>query len=372
MDDSYLIDAGTGEQRFRIEKLLASGRSYEIVLAADTHDDDRLVCAKAVSYDRDRLDEADYVEGRREALEAEVDALASLDSPLLPEVVCLFRASSPEAGFEDEPVLVYDYVEGDTLYERIQRDSPEGAEPDWALGILRDLVQFLLTVHNAGYVFRDLDPRHVIIDDSGDVAGVVGFGNLAARGERPNEARPGYDDAPYVAPEARSERSGKMLKPTADAYALGALMSFVLTGEEPRTVVENPLNWPAYDRLSNLEPPGLALLVARLIQPHFKKRIGRMERLEPFVQEDGLPTTQTKGFGMLLLPAPFSGVEDPENNRALKSKLSSGPLISTDSAHPAAPEMTVEEPDGMPITWMVAALGLAVVTVLVLTMTGVL
>jgi serine/threonine protein kinase len=372
-DDNYLVDAQSGEQRFRLRRMLATGRSYQIVLAEDTASNGRLVCAKADLYDADRLDDRDYVAGRHEALESEWQFLQHLDSDLLPEPVAFFRASNAEADFEDEPVLVYEYIEGKTLFEWVEAEHDEGLAPEAALGILRDLVQFLISVHAAGYIYRDLDPRHLIVDDEGTLCGVVGFGNVAEKGERPNVAKMEYADAPYVAPEARAERSGKMLRPAADAYALGALMSFMLTGEEPRKVVENPLNWESYDRLSNLEPPGLALLVARLIQPLAKKRFGRLERLQPFLTMEGLPTTKTKGFGMMLLPAPFSGVEDPEKNRALKSKLSSGPLISVEDEAPAGRphgEAAMDD-DGMPRSWLIGAVIMALVTVAVLISMGV-
>jgi serine/threonine protein kinase len=375
-DDKFLIDADTGQERFRVRRMLASGRSYQIVLADDTERDDRRVCVRAIHYDSDRLDDEDYRTGQREALDAQKRFLEQVDSTLLPEPVALFRASSDEAGFEDEPVLVCEYIEGETLFEWVQREHDERLEPAGALGIFRDLVQFLITVHGQGYIFRDLDPRHFIVDpdgrpdgrQDGRLVGVVGFGNATQKGKRPNPHTMDYDNAVYVAPEARAERSGKMLRPAADSYGLGVLLSFLLTGEEPREVVENPLTLDAYERLSNLEPSGLALIVARLIQPLAKKRFGRLERLLPFVSLDGLPTAQTKGFGMLLLPAPFSGGEDPGNNRALKSKLSAGPLISVDDQ----PERPAEvDDDDMPRSWAIGAVVVALAAVAVLVGMGV-
>jgi serine/threonine protein kinase len=377
--DNFLIDAGDGTQRFRALELLATGRSHQIVRVEEAASDGaRSLCARAALYDAERTDDADYMQGRREAMEAERRFLQEVESPLLPEPVAFFRATldatlgttTDEAGFEGEPVLVCEWREGLTIFEWIRREHPEGCDPTKALEMLGELVEFLTAVHKAGYVYRDLDPRHFIVDADGALVGAVGFGNATPRAERPNPHKFAYDASPYVAPEIRGDRSGTMLRPAADSYAVGALMSFILTGEEPRTVVENPLGHLAYERLSNLDPPGLALLVARLIQPHAKNRVGRMERLAKYTTPDGLPTMHTKGFGMLLLPAPFSGVEDPKNNRALKSKLSAGPLISV---APEAPntvagtmlESGISEEDqqlgeniddsGMPTSWAIAA-----------------
>ncbi|MFP4597267.1 MAG: protein kinase domain-containing protein, partial [Persicimonas sp.] len=224
-DDNYLIDAETGQERFRVRRMLASGRSYQIVLVDDTERDDQMACARATLYDTDRLDDEDYRAGRRETLEAQRRFLEQVDSPLLPEPVTLFRASSVRGGFDEEPVLVCEYIPGQTLFDWVRGQHPEGMEVEPALGILRQLGQFLITVHRKGYIYRDLDPRHLIVGDDGELRGLVGFGNATEKSERPNVHKMDYVDAPYVAPEARAERSGKMLRPSADVYGLGVLLS---------------------------------------------------------------------------------------------------------------------------------------------------
>lgn len=366
--ENNLIDAETGEERFRAQGLVASGRHYQIVLGEVIGRDGGAACARAILYDVERLEDRAYVEGRHRALDQMRRFLSGVDSDLLPEPIAHFETSSPETGFEREPVVVTEFVEGETLFEWLRREHPEGLEVERALGLFRSIVQFLVTAHGEGYVYRDLDPRHVIVDGDGELQGMVGFGNATKMKERPNPHVMDFEEAPYVAPEVRAERSGGMLKPSADVYALGALLSFMLTGEEPRSVVENPLSWPAYERLSNLEPPGAALLVARCIRPLAKNRFGRLERLLPYTTPDGLPTPDTDGFGMLHLPAPFSGVEEPDENRALKSNLSSGPLISVSSDDDDEPETP---DDGMPLSWTIGALVLAILSVVALIALGV-
>jgi serine/threonine protein kinase len=370
MTDVTLKNAETGEPRIQIERMLEDGDHYQIVLGEDV-DSGEQVCVKAISYDSELRDDDDYVDARRRALEQErdfLDAAAPIDG--IPELVDYFETEGLDGAFEREPVLVYRYQPGRTLFGIVRAEQKGGLDADRALEILQALTGILTKVHKVGWVFRDLDPRHVIVADDGSIS-LVGCGNATPKSERPIPEVMDYADNPYVAPEVRQERSGKMLRPTADAYALGALMSFVLTGEEPRTVVENPLNHEAYDKLSNMEPPGLALIIAKCIQPMAKNRFGHFARLEPYTTDEGLPTANTEGFGMLLLPAPFSGVEDPENNRALKSKLSEGPLISTARARKQAEEMEQNTPDAEvvdqgwgPSTWLVFALPVAILLTL--------
>ncbi|MGM0555288.1 MAG: protein kinase domain-containing protein [Myxococcota bacterium] len=361
-EQTILEDIEHGDARVRIERMLETGEHYQIVLGEDVETGEK-VCIKAILYDADRLDDQAYVDARRDALEQErqfLDDAAPVDG--IPDLVAYFETTGLDGAFEREPVLVYRYQPGRSLYGVVKSEQKGGVEPEFALEILQQLTDILKKVHVVGWIFRDLDPRHVLVDDDGEVS-LVGCGNATLKSERPIAEKMDYADNPYVAPEVRQERSGKMLRPTADAYALGALMSFVLTGEEPRTVVENPLNHEAYEKLSNMEPPGLALIIAKCIQPMAKNRFGNFKRLEPYTTEDGLPTANTEGFGMLLLPAPFSGVENPEDNRALKSKLSEGPLISTARARKQAEEMEQNTPGAEvvdqswePSTWLVFAL----------------
>lgn len=419
-EQNFLVDAQDGSERFRVLGLLANGRSYQIVGVEDTQAEDpsaQLLCARAVLYDTGYSTDADYVRIRREALRAERDFLETMNHPLLPKPIALFDVAidpqdlpdieGAEAAADEpqsEPVLVCDWQEGLNIFEWIRREHPEGLPGDQALDLLNELVTFLTAVHEARYVYRDLDPRHFIVEpvtsnaaeqaevgESEDapesspkmtLTRVVGFGNATPIAERPNQAKFHYNESPYVAPEVRGDRSGTMLRTGADSYALGALLSFILTGEEPRIVVENPLGQIAYERLSNLDPPGLSLLVARLIQPHGKNRIARMERLAKYATRQNLPTTQTKGFGMLLLPAPYSGVEDPKNNRALHSKLSAGPLISITPGAESLEGEGITEPTAedeevsvfagkLPISWALTAAALALVSVGAMILLGV-
>jgi serine/threonine protein kinase len=141
----------------------------------------------------------------------------------------------------------------------------------------------------------------------------------------------------YTAPEIRRELSGKMLRPACDFYSLGCLLAFMLTGVETAGErLESPLEIEGYDKLrSDAMPEGLRLLVTRCLQPLSQKRFQRASDLLAYCAMDRLPTATTEGFGLLNLPAPWSGPEGMDN-RALRSRLSPGPLISVREG-PATP-----------------------------------
>jgi serine/threonine protein kinase len=335
----FLEDASRGERRFRVRELLFDGGDYQIALAEDVQMDDKLVCAKTIAYESDRTNDKKYVALRRKALHQELGFLAQ-PIHLLPEPLDWIQLEESATVLGREPVLVYEYTHGDTLYDLVRTRYPEGIAPTRALRMAREIAQFLVHLHRRKWVYRNLDPRHVIVGFD-DVIHLVGFGNAMPMGEKPNPTRVIMESA-YVAPEVRSERSGKLLRPAADIYSLGALMSFMLSGEEPRMSVENPLTKDAYERLSNVEPSGLPLLVARMMQPMAKQRFGRADRLLPFMQPHTLPSPQTDGFGLLQLPAPWSGAERPDN-RATRSALSAGPLISIEKGEDQSVERSSEK-----------------------------
>jgi serine/threonine protein kinase len=228
-------------------------------------------------------------------------------------------------------VLVYEYQHGETLQELISTKHPEGLAPKRALRIFKELVRFAGTLHAQKYVFRDFDPRHIIIGFD-DIIHVVGCGNAVERGKEMNVYKMSTNPR-YTAPEIRRELSGKVVRPACDFYSLGCLLSYMLTGYEPTPVAEAPLQSMAYKRLKSDEfPDGLRLLIARCLQPLAQKRFSSAKKLLPFCTPSSVPDAQTEGFGLMDLPAPWSG---PGANTSSDVKpLSPGPLVITTNPQP--------------------------------------
>jgi serine/threonine protein kinase len=331
---AFLQDHQRAQARFRIKELLASGKNYQIALAEDTHLEGKLVCVKAIEYEVAHITDTAYVRGRREALRGELEFL-TLPIPLLPEPLDWIELVDSPTGQGPEPTLVYEFQHGETLYDLVRTKHPQGLAHARALRLFAELVRFAGEVHEHGYIFRDFDPRHIIVGFD-DILHVVGCGNAAKRGDRLNVYKMNTNPA-YTAPEIRRELSGKMLRPACDFYSLGCLLAFMLTGVETAGErLESPLEIEGYDKLrSDAMPEGLRLLVTRCLQPLSQKRFQRASDLLAYCAMDRLPTATTEGFGLLNLPAPWSGPEGMDN-RALRSRLSPGPLISVREG-PATP-----------------------------------
>jgi serine/threonine protein kinase len=316
-----LKDATSGEERFRIGELLSDGRNFYIAGGEDTHLESMLVALKCIKYS-DNPGEQEAQE-RVDALRLELEVLTQ-PSTLFPEPIDWVEVESDLGGLKTEPVLVLEHIAGKTLREEINRGA---MLPARALIIVHEIALALADLHDAGFVFRDLDPDHVLIGFD-DVLHLVGTGNVARAKSRPIPAKMQLS-ARYSAPEIRGERSGKFITKRADVYALGALLSFLLTGEEPTREVEGPLSTTAHGKLLAL-PQGFALLVARSLQPMAKNRFPSARAMLPFLSQSGLPSRSSPGFKTATLPLPFD--RNVPDNRATRSKISAGPLMSQPNA----------------------------------------
>lgn len=132
---------------------------------------------------------------------------------------------------EHQPYLVFEYVAGQTLAQRL---AGQGAIPaNAAVPILQDVLSALVVAHAGGVVHRDLKPSNVLLDTNGR-ARVMDFG-IAARMGRAQAGAKGQDAAGspgYMAPEAIR---GEAISPLMDVYGAGLLLAEVLWGKPIRT-----------------------------------------------------------------------------------------------------------------------------------------
>jgi len=127
--------------------------------------------------------------------------------------------------------FVMEYVDGETLYDRIKRERGID-EPD-ALKIVRQVASALRHAHERGFIHRDIKPKNIMLGK----AGTVKLADLGlARGLTDKEAAEAeagraYGTPFYISPE---QIRGKVeLGPEADIYGLGATMYHMMTGRVP-------------------------------------------------------------------------------------------------------------------------------------------
>jgi tRNA A-37 threonylcarbamoyl transferase component Bud32 len=200
--------------RYRLEARIGAGGMSTVYRAKD-ETLERQVAVKLMN--REVATDSDQLERfRREAR-----AIAQLSHPHVVGVI--------DAG-EDEgrPYIVLEYVEGETLKERIRRLGrlPIAEAVAYAIEITRALG----AAHARHIVHRDVKPQNVLVDEEGS-AKVTDFGiarTLDEEGLTVDGRVLGTTD--YVSPE---QALGQHVTGQSDLYSLGIVLYEMLTGEVP-------------------------------------------------------------------------------------------------------------------------------------------
>jgi len=155
-----------------------------------------------------------------------------------------------------------DYVEGETLEERLKR-APRGHLPlDEAMDIIRQLCDGLEYLHgqHPPVVFRDLKPGNVMITPQGGVR-LIDFG--IARFFKPGQTRDtvALGTPGYAAPEQYGRQGQSDAR--ADIYSLGVLLHQMVTGYDPATT---PFNLPSPRALNTDLPQQIEAVIQRATQ----------------------------------------------------------------------------------------------------------
>src|SRR5438876_1712338 len=150
-----------------------------------------------------------------------------------PNIVPLFEAD------EADELLFYvmEYVEGDSLKDRLARDGPLAV--DEAIRIAAEVGDALEYAHETGVVHRDIKPGnillsrgHAMVSDFG-IAKVVAESGAAADRSSITGTGVTVGTAEYMSPEQASGE--KRIDARSDVYALAAVLYEMLAGEPPFT-----------------------------------------------------------------------------------------------------------------------------------------
>jgi serine/threonine protein kinase len=219
------LTTGTRLGSYVIEAPLGAGGMGEVYRARDTRLD-RTVAIKVVG---DRL--AGFED--KATLEREARAVAALNHPH----ICALHDVGRDDG---TPFLVMEYVDGETLAQRLQR----GALP------VRDVIRYAIQIaealdhaHRHGVIHRDLKPSNIMLTRSG--VKVLDFGLATIRAAAPVPAPSPLDEGAstaklrlvserdllgtvhYMAPE---RLEGRDANTASDLFAHGTVMYEMATG----------------------------------------------------------------------------------------------------------------------------------------------
>jgi eukaryotic-like serine/threonine-protein kinase len=200
--------------RYRLEAKLGSGGMSTVYLARDDTLD-RAVAVKVMH--REMSEQADQLQRFRQ----EARAVAKLSHPNVVSVI--------DAGEDGgHPYIVFEYVKGETLKQRIARVGALDTQEAIAYAI--EVARGLSVAHGRNMVHRDIKPQNVLIDDEGR-AKLTDFG-ISRQLEQDGVTATGrvLGTTDYVAPE---QAMGHGADPRSDVYSLGVVLYEMLVGQVP-------------------------------------------------------------------------------------------------------------------------------------------
>ena len=249
------------------------------------------------------------------------------------------------------PYLVLDYLEGETLADRIARGP---LALDHAMSIVRQVGSALAAAHGAGIVHRDLKPQNIFLVTSEidgrtiEVAKVLDFGISKIRGSETVKTQDSVllGTPQYMSPEQAIGQHTSIDERT-DVFALGAIVYEMLSGQPAfggdslpavvfQVVYEQPP--PLAERAPGV-PPGVIDAVERAMA---KPPGERFATVSGFVEAlTGRPLATTR------IPAAMAAPRAAPPGEAFARTMGSGdhgdlvnPMLATAAPTPAPRPLT--------------------------------
>ena len=193
--------------KYRVIQTLGAGATARVYLAGKENADEFY----ALKY-------SDFTE----LIRREAEILKRLEHPCFPQWI--------EDGKQASGAwLAMEYISG-VMLQQLMEQYPAGMPEQMALGIAMDVAAGLAYLHSCqpAYIYRDLKAANVMITLEGR-ARLVDLGAAICPPEPDEAYRAGTYG--YSAPE--QFREGGRVTPASDVYAMGKLLSFMLSGQDP-------------------------------------------------------------------------------------------------------------------------------------------
>jgi serine/threonine protein kinase len=213
-------------------------------------------------------------ETARQRFLREARAAASLRHP---NVATVFHLGNSEGGF----YYAMEYVEGETVERRVQREGP--LPPELALRITRQVSRALIVADRQKLVHRDIKPSNImlVVDEQEDhlLVKVIDFGLakslVAAADQSLTVSMGGFVGTPHFASPEQLEE--KEIDIRSDIYSLGATLWFTLTGRPPFqgsmiSVINQHLSQPLSSEVLAKLHPQIAVLLERMLAKQAEER----------------------------------------------------------------------------------------------------
>lgn len=235
LDQAYPLTQSVDLQsRYHVEKVLGEGGMGKVLLATDSRLMRRVAIKRLLPGSvRSRTAIRRFL--------SEAKALAAVSHPNIVQVYD-FGSSA------DGPYLIMEYVEGESLLERVKRSAIPVTE---AVGIVSQLCDGLNKAHGLGIIHRDIKPANVLLTSDGTPK-LSDFGLAKAEsddaGVTINGAVLGTID--FMSPEQR--RDATTADERSDLWSLGATLYQLISGKSPRVIRLDEISQPFRDVLAQV------------------------------------------------------------------------------------------------------------------------
>jgi eukaryotic-like serine/threonine-protein kinase len=179
------------------------------------------------------------------------------------------------------PYLVMQYVSGESLQSRVDREGPLSVERILRIGIQTALG--LAAAHQQGIVHRDIKPANILLEDGVDRLLITDFG-LARTVDDASLTHTGVvaGTPNYMSPE---QAKGEETDQRTDLFSLGSVLYFVATGHSPFRAERamGVLNRICHERhrpvwqVNATVPDELSMAIDRLLEKRPSRRYANAE-----------------------------------------------------------------------------------------------
>ncbi|HEY2420473.1 MAG TPA: Stk1 family PASTA domain-containing Ser/Thr kinase [Neobacillus sp.] len=200
--------------RYKVLEMIGGGGMANVYLAHD------MILDRDVAVKMLRLDFANDEEFIRR-FHREAQSATSLAHP---NIVNIYDVGEEN----DLYYIVMEYVEGQTLKQYIQQNSPLRVEN--TIEIMSQLTSAISHAHQNNIIHRDIKPHNILIDLNGNVK-ITDFGiAMALSATSITQTNSVLGSVHYLSPE---QARGGMANRKSDIYSLGIVMFELLTGRLP-------------------------------------------------------------------------------------------------------------------------------------------
>ena len=220
------------EERYRLDRLIGCGGFSAVYLGVQLTMD-RKVAIKILKSELC----GDLKEVAR--FQQEARAIASLRHPNIVEVHDFGSAD------DGSLYLVTEYLEGETLTQRLKRER--ALAPEFVFELARQTLDALVEAHAAGVVHRDLKPENLFIIQRGhrrDVIKLIDFGIAKLSGDGASNMTLTATGTAIGSPRFMSPEQclARKITPQSDLYSLGCVLYEALAGR-PLFVKDSPTGY---------------------------------------------------------------------------------------------------------------------------------